>query len=117
VRLDGEDLDAAMFVTAEAWRNRVAANLPVPAWLCRLHGRLDAAVRVSRSRHDGEDVPRDSGELIGSREAAGLLGCSVRQLERLAADLDGVKVAGRWLFRRPTVAEYAEAKNDGRQPC
>jgi len=116
VNLDGELLRAAMFVTAEACRTRALAGRPIPGSLRRLHERLDVAVRVSASGPDDEQdrAASELVEMIDTAEAAVMLGKSTRQVRRIAADLDGKFVAGRWLFSRAAVTEYAEAKRDGR---
>ncbi|CPR11950.1 hypothetical protein BN971_03243 [Mycobacterium bohemicum DSM 44277] len=51
-------------------------------------------------------------ELITAKEAAEVLGLSKRQCQRIAADLGGRIVGGRWLFGRAAVSEYAEGRRD-----
>jgi len=48
--------------------------------------------------------------LITARETAELPGKSKRQCQRIAADLDGKIIGGRWLFSRAAVIDYAEEK-------
>ncbi|WP_420220534.1 helix-turn-helix domain-containing protein [Mycobacterium marinum] len=55
----------------------------------------------SQSEHD---VP------LSADEAAEILGCSTQWVRRIAADLDGRQVAGRWIFHRSAVMDYAEAR-------
>ena len=50
-------------------------------------------------------------DLVGTVEAADILRCSREYVCRIATDLDGQLVAGRWLFQRHTVTEYANAKS------
>jgi hypothetical protein len=52
-------------------------------------------------------------KLITARKAATILDLSKRQIHRLAADLDGRIVGGRWLFDLGTVTEYAEERGRG----
>jgi hypothetical protein len=52
-------------------------------------------------------VVASSSDMITSEEAAPMLRRSPRQVRRLAADLEGRQVAGRWLFDRATVAAVA----------
>lgn len=59
-----------------------------------------------RHRESKPDVP------ITAREAAVTLGISSRQVRRLAADLDGQLVDGRWQFNRSAVTEYAKERSD-----
>jgi hypothetical protein len=47
---------------------------------------------------------------IDSAEAAGILEVTVRHVRRIAADLDGQCIAGRWMFLRHNVIDYAEQK-------
>jgi hypothetical protein len=50
--------------------------------------------------------------LITAREAAAILGLSKRQVQRLAADLDGSQlICGRWLFEASAVTEYAAERD------
>jgi hypothetical protein len=49
-------------------------------------------------------------DLIDSKTAARILGCSREWIGRIAFDLDGRKVSGRWVFERQAVVEYADLK-------
>lgn len=49
-------------------------------------------------------------EFIDTAEAARILGCSPQYVRRIHTDLDGQRIAGRWLFDRDTVTHYAHAK-------
>lgn len=51
---------------------------------------------------------------ISSAQAAKLIGCTRRHIGRIATDLDGLLVAGRWTFDPAKVAEYAAAKKEFR---
>jgi predicted DNA-binding transcriptional regulator YafY len=52
-------------------------------------------------------------EMITAQEAAEMLGCSKRQVQRLATDLDGQLVGGHvWVFNRTAVLTYAEGKRN-----
>jgi excisionase family DNA binding protein len=69
---------------------------------------------MSQSRHGMSSYTEEleSDELITAKEAAEVLGCSKRQIQRMASDLDGKIVGGRWLFSRATVVGYAEERAD-----
>ena len=49
-------------------------------------------------------------DLIDTEAAAEILGCSTRWIREIRADLEGRKLAGRWLFPRQVVIEYVEMK-------
>ncbi|WP_396836810.1 helix-turn-helix domain-containing protein [Mycobacterium sp. ITM-2016-00318] len=52
--------------------------------------------------------------VVSAREAAHILGCTTRHVRRLAADLEGEEVGGRWLFSRSAVEAYAKGRRNGR---
>jgi hypothetical protein len=116
VNLTSDEARAAYYCAAALIRHRQRSGEPIPEWLRKHFNRLDAEVRVSESGHDSVSDAKqlEEQELITAREAAGILGCSKRQVQRLASDLDAEFAYGRWLFRLSTVAEYAEAKGGGR---
>ena len=66
----------------------------------------EPAVQQQQSTHD----------LIGIAAAARILGVTQRHVRRIAADLDGVRIDGRfWIFDRQVVVAYASAKAAARQ--
>lgn len=89
-----------------------ARNHPIRRWLPALLERLQNELDMSRPRHESapETEQLRQRELISAREAATILNRSKRQVHRLAADLDGEIVDGRWLFDKQTVAAYAEGR-------
>jgi hypothetical protein len=107
-----EDSRAAVYCASAIVRDRQLRGQPVPDWLRRHLARCEAALVKSRSRHefDRASSQLDPDDLIDAREAALMLGIGKRQAQRLGHDLDGLIVGGRWVFRKSTVAEYAEAK-------
>lgn len=111
-RLSDDDVRAAYYCASEVLRSRRLRGQPVPPWLAALVGRLDDEVRASRTRQEivGEQPQLEPKAWIGSAEAAALLGWSRRQVQRRAADLDGSRIGGRWLFREAVVIEYAEGR-------
>jgi excisionase family DNA binding protein len=118
MNLSSDDLRAAYYCVAEVLRRRQLVGQPIPEWMRRHFDRLDAAVRgLSRSGHQAagavEQLPHSgptSRSLISAHEAAQILGISKRQVQQLAADLDGQIIGGRWLFERETVETYAEGQ-------
>jgi len=91
----------------------------VPGRFLQLQAELAAAAAEARvsavGQHDVAPVapqPHSEGEdNIGTVEAAGILRLSHRQVQRIAADLDGRFVGGCWCFDRLAVQSYAAARN------
>lgn len=98
---------AARYCVAEVVRRRLLSGAPVPPWMRTLHQHLSTA--------DGTEyqaVQQQSEAMIDTAEAAKILGCTARYVRRIAADLDGQNIAGRWIFNRRNVTDYAEGKNE-----
>ena len=91
------------YVLAEFTRRRQLCGQPIPRQVRRLIG------EVSVSGTSPREVEPDS-ELIDTTEAARLLHCTPRNVRRIASDLDGHQIAGRWVFHRADVIEYAQHK-------
>lgn len=110
-----DDVRPAYYCAAEVMRHRQRAGQPIPHWLSRHFDQLDAKIRASESGHESDRAAGqlDDEKLITAREAANIVGRSKRQVQRLAADLDGQIVGGRWLFQLNTVTEYAEERGRG----
>ena len=115
MRLCEDEIRAAYYCASEILRSRRLGGQPIPAWLRRWHARLDAELKLSRTRQDFDDAPAESGQelWIGTPEAAALLGWSLRQVQRRATDLEGRIIAGRYVFRESTVRTYAEELRRG----
>jgi hypothetical protein len=105
MNLDPLEVRVAYHCAAEVMRRRRRTGEPIPPSLRELFARLDLEVRTSP-----DPAPPEVPDPIGSTTAAGLLGCTVRWVQHIAADLDGQRVDGRWLFSRKAVAEYAEMR-------
>ena len=90
---------------------RARPNPELPNLLQQLEDLLSMSAAGHESGCNAEELRSDT--LIGAIEAASILGCSPRHVRRIAADLDGQFVEGRWVFRRQAVAEYAAAKGVG----
>ncbi|WP_280471669.1 helix-turn-helix domain-containing protein [Nocardia cyriacigeorgica] len=106
-----DEIRAALYCASEVIRTRQQHAQPVPDWLRRHRAALTAAVEqsVTGQEASGAGSHSETAEnLIGTREAAAILGCSKRQAQRLAADLDGWLVGGRWVFRRTDVDRYRQ---------
>ncbi len=115
MNLSGEEVQGALYCCNELIDRRARAGIPVPVWMTRLAGHLNLAALVSDTGQEiGSDpTSLETQDLIGSVQAARLLGISPRQLQRLAADLDGQKICGRWAFQAQVVREYAQARVKG----
>lgn len=111
MRLTGIEPAAALYAVAGFVRQRQLQGRTVPPEVVRLFERLDTAVRVSRKRNETGYPAEDSttsmqDELIGSAQAARMLGCTQRMVQLLAGQLGGQKISGRWCFRESSVVEY-----------
>lgn len=114
--LDDEQTRAALYCVAALVRSRLRCGQPVPTWLHRHFRDLDAAVRGMSPRGPSVVENADGGtqskdDVIGSVEVAKMLSLAPRQVRRRARQLGGTLVAGRWLFMRETVADYAERRH------
>ncbi|MCV7230423.1 helix-turn-helix domain-containing protein [Mycolicibacterium komossense] len=93
----------------EAVVRRQRAGQPIPDRVRHLFTYMS----TGGHRIDSPAAPlkQDRDDLIDTEIAATILGCSSRHVRRLAADLEGESLTGRWLFSRRTVEEYAEARS------
>ncbi|BBU23279.1 hypothetical protein [Mycobacterium xenopi] len=93
-----------------------APDHPIRRWLPALLERLQTELSTSRSRNGNVAAAEqlDMTELIGTAQAAAILGRTQRRVQQIAADLDGQTVDGRLLFRRSDVLSYKEAMSERR---
>lgn len=94
------------YVVAEFIRRRQLCGQPIPERVRRLLAAVSAHGTPERER----EAHSETDDLIDTTEAAQILGCSTRNIRRIAADLDGEQIADRWIFHKNTVTEYAQAK-------
>ena len=104
--LDSDQARAARYCVAETIRRRLLTGQPVPPWMRVLHTTLAVSVDGPKP----EAAQEESKTAIDTAEAAAILGCTTRHIRRLAADLDGQRIAGRWIFYRHNVTDYHEGK-------
>lgn len=108
------DLRQAIQCAATEIRRYQAARLPLPERLKQhwqhLHNLADGSADGTESI-----APQADSELIGTTEAAQILGCSARFIRRIATDLDGHRIEGQWIFNRKAVTDYAMAKQQAQQ--
>jgi hypothetical protein len=117
VSFSTDELRKMLYCCASEMRARRSGKPPGPQpWLSNLIRRLELELAVSDSGHDfgwgATDLNHDSP--ISAREAGVILGLSKRQVQRLAADLEGQLIDGRWIFPESIVKEYAEGLTDAR---
>ena len=106
MNLTSQQAHAVRYCVAETIRRRLLTGAPVPAWMRSLHQHLTS----SADGTEHEAPQQQSDQAIDTAEAAQILGCSTRYIRKIATDLDGQQIAGRWIFHRHNVTEYAEAK-------
>jgi hypothetical protein len=99
-------LQACYFCVAEVIRTRRRVGAPIPGWMRAHYDQLDTEIRgMSRRRHKIPEIgcgQPQSDEWIGVRETAEILKLSKRQVQRIASDLGGQLISGRWVFNRDT---------------
>lgn len=108
MHLSEQDARAALYCVADMLRRRQIGGIPVPQWLRDAH----RALSVPGQEGEGPQLDSAPSDLIDTREAATMLDCHPRTIRRIAADLDGQIVAGRWCFSRSAVAEYAQSREE-----
>ncbi|WP_157561127.1 helix-turn-helix domain-containing protein [Mycobacterium sp. E802] len=116
--MSDDDIEHLLFAVNEALSFRQRHHMPILPWMIPLANRFNLTSLTSGMSPTGHES--DSGSsalessLIGTNEAADLLGLSTRQVRRLTADLDGENISGRIVFKRSTVTEYAQERRHGR---
>lgn len=117
--LTERQLEQAIWCAGQELGARRAGKPPgVRPWNAELIRALELELATaSSSRQDGCRDPSDSDhedQFIGSVRAARILGWTVRQVQRYAADLEAEKISGKLVFRTRNVIEYAEALTHAR---
>ena len=95
-----------VYVIAEFIRRRQITGQLIPE-------RVRSLLRAVSAHGTDDTAPAQESEpvdLIDTEQAAQILGCSSRRIRWIAADLDGEQIAGRWVFHRHNVIEYAQQK-------
>ncbi|MBZ4558587.1 helix-turn-helix domain-containing protein [Mycobacterium avium subsp. hominissuis] len=110
---DPDELRWLYYCVGAAVRERELHHRHVTPCLRRLFDRADAAMSESGHESACEAEQSEPDVPITAREAADILGLSKRQCQRLAADLDGQLVGGRWQFSRAAVVEYQKGRAHG----
>ncbi len=122
VMVQGVAAQDAYYLLSVGLRDTRRGGAAVPSRFLQLQAELAAAaaeVRASATgQHDGAPVapqPHSAREdTIGTAEAARILRLSHRQVQRLAADLDGRFIGGCWCFDRCAVVSYAAHRDEHR---
>jgi hypothetical protein len=112
VNLDNDEVRTALSVFAAFTRQLRIAGRTYPAKVDKLLDRLEREYQTpSRLRQacraEREDLRAMNAVRIGTRQAAAILGWSVRTVQRHADDLDGELVGNGFVFPESTVIEYA----------
>lgn len=108
---DPDEIRWLYYLIGAALRERELHQRHVTPCLRRLFDRAETAMSDSGHESGCEAQQSEPDVPITAREAADILGLSKRQCQRLAADLDGQLVDGRWQFSRAAVVEYAKERN------
>lgn len=106
--LTASELSLARAAVAEAVVRRRQRRELVPAAMHELLARLDGLLLTSAV--SGTAAERDSAksELIGTAEAARILGCCQEWVRRIGTKLSGEQVGGRWVYPREAVEEHRD---------
>lgn len=108
-----DDLRAAMYCAAEVIRGRRRTGVTVPSWLRQLESHLALALALADTGGPENGVSACSEAMIGTGEAARILGLSPRRVREIVSDLDGRRIGRKsWAFDPNTVREYAKAKRE-----
>lgn len=113
MNLNGDDLEAAYYVTHRFVNGLRAQKKPVPKSVADYCFNVTVAWETSADGHapQPDSGESDSEELVDAATAARIVGVTERQIRRLANDLDGRKCSGVWVFAKQTVVEYGEARS------
>jgi len=122
ILLQGMAVEDVHYLAAAGLRATRRGGAAVPGRFLQLQAELAAAAAVVRAaavgQHDVAPVapqPHSAREdTIGTTEAAGILRLSHRQVQRIAADLDGRFIGGCWCFDRLAVLSYAAHRDEHR---
>lgn len=111
--LSGPALKADLECVLIAIRQRKLSGLPYQAYealACELHAAMAAAGHSDvRSPAISHDVPMDQ-PTVPLAEAAARLGRSRRQASRVALQLGGKKIAGRWFVHEAALDEHIKGR-------
>lgn len=107
VELNRDEARHALTIIAAWTRHTAIAGRPVPQQAHALLQKLDIGVRCAMSPRRQENT-RSAPQLdtwIGTSEAARMLGCRTRTVQRRAAQLGGHKIGDRWLYPTHRIRE------------
>lgn len=109
MNLTADDLEVAYYVFSRFINGRLAAGKSLPAAVRPLFKRIELmSVTGHESDTGGEGLDQ---KLIGTTEVAAILRCDPRHVRRLANDLDGHRINGRWIFTASVVEQYEESRS------
>lgn len=117
MKLNRKEIGDGYFYLSALRRQLDRERRAIPDGLAVLIDHFEAEVKaMSRPGHQTRCRQQrlDKDQWIGPRTAAGILEVTQRQVNRLATDLEGVLVEGRYIFPRSVVEDYAERRRDAR---
>jgi hypothetical protein len=110
-------LRLALFCSEEELKARRNGKAPgLQSWNQELVTELANEVAMLSSRQSERPDPSDlnhESDWIGSQQVSRILGWNIWTVQRRANDLDGRKVAGKYVFRESVVRDYADGLTDG----
>lgn len=104
--LTASELSLARAVVAEAVVRRRQRRELVPVAMHHLLERLDGLLLTGAANGTAAECDSAKLELIGTAEAARILGCRPEWVRRISTQLDGERVGGRWVYPREAVEEH-----------
>jgi hypothetical protein len=110
VKLRGDQLSWVRYAVRDVVARRRLACEPIPREFLLLHAQLTSLVGTE---NETEEIELGLDDLVDATGSAQILGCSPRWVRYIAADLDGQRFGGRWVFHRHTVTGYAKARDSG----
>ena len=106
--LTREEISWARAALAETMIRRHRTGEPVPPQLPSLLRRFDDILTSKAGSADGTSDADGTEhlDLIGTAEAAAIIGTSEERARRIAPQLGAYRVGGQWIFRRADVIEH-----------
>ncbi|MFE3441655.1 helix-turn-helix domain-containing protein [Nocardia sp. NPDC059180] len=116
VCLDGRDVLLAAVAVKLALQRFASQGQPPPRGMTELFAALEAAAgSMSPPRQDADAEPLPGPDWLTTDQTAEALGLSRRSVQRIARQLGGQKIGGRWLFDPPRIRLEATARAEDRR--
>jgi hypothetical protein len=101
-------LDWVLFGLRQLFELAPLTRVPVRRELRAVFQQLDDLLMFAHEPESATDTPQLN--LIGVKAVAIELGCTPQHVRRIAKDIGGHLVEGRFVFRREDVIDYAEGR-------